>query len=314
MKKQLLIAAVAATMGTAAIADIAITGNMKVNYTNTDTNGTVSNKVNHEANLVIAGSNGDTSVHIEMALDDSANDTAQATTVGLEDVYLTTSVGDIKLKTGAWNGSDTILDKDSARTNGNYILSTAVSGVAISLEGDSEEASTSVKVAGSVSGVALSYKAKATQDEVTVAGSVAGVDIAYANIDADAAASDKSSVSLNYSTNGFDLSYVNADADANAVISGDSYFGDVTTFETAMAAGDDISGFGVKTTLAGNTVQLKSFTMEDYSASADVDFIKVIATRALANGTTFEATYTDEDSTTAASDRETFDLELAVKF
>ena len=314
MKKQLLIAAVAATMGTAAIADISITGNMKVNYTNTDTNGTVTNQVGHEANLALAGKNGNTSVHIEMALDDANKDATEQATVVLEDVHLTTMIGDVKLKTGTWNGSDTILDQDSARTAGNYIVSTTMSGVALSVEGDTEEASTSVKVAGSVSGVALSYKAKATQDEVTVAGSVAGVDIAYANIDADAAASDKSSVSLNYSTNGFDLSYVNADADANAVISGDSYFGDVTTFETAMAAGDDISGFGVKTTLAGNTVQLKSFTMEDYSASADVDFIKVIATRALANGTTFEATYTDEDSTTATSDRETFDLELAVKF
>ena len=314
MKKQLLIAAVAATMGTAAIADISITGNMKVNYTNTDTNGTVTNQVGHEANLALAGKNGNTSVHIEMALDDANKDATEQATVVLEDVHLTTMIGDVKLKTGTWNGSDTILDEDSARTAGNYIVSTTMSGVALSVEGDTEEASTSVKVAGSVSGVALSYKAKATQDEITVAGSIAGVDIAYANIDADAAASDKSSVSLNYSTNGFDLSYVNADADANAVISGDSYFGDVTTFETAMAAGDDISGFGVKTTLAGNTVQLKSFTMEDYSASADVDFIKVIATRALANGTTFEATYTDEDSTTAASDRETFDLELAVKF
>jgi len=314
MKKQLLIAAVAATMGTAAIADISITGNMKVNYTNTDTNGTVTNQVGHEANLALAGKNGNTSVHIEMALDDANKDATEQATVVLEDVHLTTMIGDVKLKTGTWNGSDTILDEDSARTAGNYIVSTTMSGVALSVEGDTEEASTSVKVAGSVSGVALSYKAKATQDEVTVAGSVAGVDIAYANIDADAAASDKSSVSLNYSTNGFDLSYVNADADASAVISGDSYFGNVATFKTAMAAGDDISGFGVKTTLAGNTVQLKSFTMEDYSASADVDFIKVIATRALANGTTFEATYTDEDSTTAASDRETFDLELAVKF
>ena len=205
MKKQLLIAAVAATMGTAAIADISITGNMKVNYTNTDTNGTVTNQVGHEANLALAGKNGNTSVHIEMALDDANKDATEQATVVLEDVHLTTMIGDVKLKTGTWNGSDTILDEDSARTAGNYIVSTTMSGVALSVEGDTEEASTSVKVAGSVSGVALSYKAKATQDEVTVAGSVAGVDIAYANIDADAAASDKSSVSLNYSTNGFDF-------------------------------------------------------------------------------------------------------------
>jgi len=79
MKKQLLIAAVAATMTSVAMADISISGNMKVNYTNNDNNSAVTNKVNHEANLVIAGKNGDTSVHIEMALDDSANDASQAT-------------------------------------------------------------------------------------------------------------------------------------------------------------------------------------------------------------------------------------------
>jgi len=39
MKKQLLIAAVAATMGTAAIADISITGDAKYEYTYTDTSG-----------------------------------------------------------------------------------------------------------------------------------------------------------------------------------------------------------------------------------------------------------------------------------
>ena len=314
MKKQLLIAAVAATMTSAAIADISITGNMKVNYTNTDTNGTVTNQVGHEANLALTGKTGNTTVHVEMALDDDNKDADEQGTVKLEDVHLTTTIGDVKLKTGTWNGSDTILDKDSDRTAGNYIVSTTMSGVAMSVEGDTEEASTSVKLAGSVSGVDLSYKAKATQDEVTLATTVAGVSIAYANIDADAADSDKSSLSLGYAVNGFDLSYVTADADASAVISGDSYFGNVATFKTPMAGGDDISGFGVKTSLAGNTVQLKSFTMEDASASADVDFIKVVATRALAGGTTLEVTYTDEDSTTAANDRETFDVELAVKF
>jgi len=315
MKKQLLIAAVAASMTSVAMADISIAGNMKVNYTNTDTNGTVTNQVGHEANLVLAGKNGDTSVHIEMALDDANKDATEQASVVLEDVHLTTTVGDIKIKTGTWNGSDSILTKDSARTAGNYIVSTDVAGVGISVEGDTEEASTSVKLSGSVSGVDVSYKAKATADEMTLATTIAGVSIAYHNVDDDAAASDKSSIALGYSTNGFDLTYANADADASATISGDtSYFGNTASFKTPMAAGDDISGFGVKTALAGNTVQFKAFTMEDSSASADVDFIKVIATRALANGTTFEVTYTDEDSTTAASDRETLDLELAVKF
>ncbi len=314
MKKQLLIAAVAATMGTAAIADISITGNMKVNYTNADNNGTVTNKVNHEANLAITGKTGATTVYAEFALDDSANDAGQATTVGLEDVHLTTTIGDFKIKTGAWNGSDTILAADSDRTNGNYIVSTAISGVSIAVEGDTMEASTSVKVSGTVSGVALSYKAKATSSEITAAGSIAGVALAFHNVDDDTADSDKSSFTASYETNGVTLSYAQADADGSATISGDSYFGNVATLKNKMEAGDDVQGFGLKTSLAGNTVQFKHIAIDDVTASQDSDINKIIVTRALAGGTTFEVTYTDEDNETASLDQETLDLELSVKF
>jgi hypothetical protein len=118
-------------MTSVAMADISISGNMKVNYTNNDNNSAVTNKVNHEANLVLAGKNGDTSVHIEMALDDSANDASQATTVGLEDVHLTTMIGDVKLKTGS---TMTICCRSTrVRTAGGWLLKnsplTALCGV-----------------------------------------------------------------------------------------------------------------------------------------------------------------------------------------
>ena len=63
MKKQLLIAAVAATMGTAAIADISLTGDMKVNYKSTDFGNTATastNNVTQEGDLVLTGTNGGT--------------------------------------------------------------------------------------------------------------------------------------------------------------------------------------------------------------------------------------------------------------
>ncbi len=64
MKKQLLIAAVAATMTSAAFADISLTGSMKVNYKNTDTNGSPVDTVTQEGDLVITGTNGGTKVHM----------------------------------------------------------------------------------------------------------------------------------------------------------------------------------------------------------------------------------------------------------
>ena len=67
MKKQLLIAAVAATMGTAAIADISITGSAKVNYTQTDNALSTSQDTDtfsNEMDLKVKGTNGDTAVVI----------------------------------------------------------------------------------------------------------------------------------------------------------------------------------------------------------------------------------------------------------
>ena len=65
MKKQLLIAAVAATMGTAAIADISISGAAKVNWTDTDYTAAATadtNTINHDVDWTIAGKSGDTGV------------------------------------------------------------------------------------------------------------------------------------------------------------------------------------------------------------------------------------------------------------
>ena len=60
---------------------------------------------------------------------------------------------------------------------------------------------------------------------------------------------------------------------------------------------------GVKTAISGNTVQFKAVTIDG------TDTNKVIVTRALGAGATFEATYSDTDLVDA-----TLDLELAVKF
>jgi hypothetical protein len=75
MKKQLLIAAVAATMATVSIADVSITGGAKINFTNTDTTGADSvNQFNHDIDFTLAGKNGDTSVSVTVA-----NETTGAT-------------------------------------------------------------------------------------------------------------------------------------------------------------------------------------------------------------------------------------------
>ena len=141
-----------------------------------------------------------------------------------------------------------------------------------------------------------------------------GVTVAYHNVDdLDATASTgKSSLMVSGAVQGFDLSYAQADTDSGATIDSDSYFGDTTAFATTVAQGSDISGFGISTTLAGNTVSAKSITVEN--TATDTDIVKFVVTRPLAAGATLEVQYTDEDTGTTASSRETFDVELAVKF
>jgi len=312
MKKQLIAAAVAATMTSVAMADVSITGQMKVNYKDTDANGTLGNAISHEANIYVTGKSGDTSFRMELD-SDSGDFSGSDATLRVEDVWMQTSIADVTLKAGTWNGTDSILSADSARAAGKFAASTTAAGVGILVEGSSD-ANKTIKFSGDIAGVAASYKIEDTQDQVTLAGSVSGVDIAYHGVNSDTANSDKSSVKVSTTYNGVELSYVQADADTSATISGDSYFGDVAAYANPLIAGDDISGFGIKASMAGNTVQAKAITVDATAAADDSDIVKLIVTRPLASGATLEVTYTDEDSVTAAMDKETLDVELAVKF
>jgi len=314
MKKQLLIAAVAATMTSVAMADISITGGMKVNSTTTDHNSANTNAISHEADLKVTGKTGGTDFYMEIN-NDSADGTDDDSNLGVEDIHMTTSIAGVKVKAGTWNGTDNILNADSARGAGKYSLSGTVAGVDVTFEGQGNaQASTGTTLATTLGGVDVSYKNESHQDQFKASGTVAGLNYAIHHVDADAASSDKTSTEFSYDFNGVTISAAQANAQSSATITGDSYFGDVTGYQTPMAANDDIKGLGLKTDVAGNTLQAKFWTMDDASAGNDVDFVKLVATRALANGVTLEVIYQDEDNTTASSDKEFLDVELAVKF
>nr|MCH9711184.1 hypothetical protein [Pseudomonadota bacterium] len=108
MKKQLLIAAVAATMTSAAMADISITGSAKANYLNTDS--TVANNDGNdfstEINLGIKGTNGGSGVVINFESKDSGDGAA----FDIEDSYVTSSVAGVGIQAGSWRGSHNLLE------------------------------------------------------------------------------------------------------------------------------------------------------------------------------------------------------------
>jgi len=311
-------------MTSVAMADISITGGMKVNYKDTDHNGSLTNAISHETDLQVTGKTGGTTVYMELNNDSAdglaANDaTSGAGNFDVEDVWMKTEIAGATVKAGTWNGSDSLVSADSDRATGKFEVSTTVSGVTMIVDG-SADANKNITLKGDVAGVAVSYKMDDNDaDEYKLSTTMNGVTVAYHNVDDGATANTgKSSIMVTGSYNGVDLTYAQADTDTGAKITGDSFFGDMAAVERGatdgMANGDDVSGFGVKTSIAGNTVQAKYITIDATAAANDSDIVKLIATRTLASGVTVEATYTDEDSTTAANDKEVLDIELAVKF
>ena len=318
MKKQLLIAAVAATMTSVAFADISITGGSKVNYTNTDYELATKNDSNafaHDIDLKVVGQSGTTKVVVVMA-----NETADGNTSGtadgfdLEDRYVSSSVGDVNVKVGAWdNGNDFV--SASARSAGKFSANTTVGGVKITYDAAnaSDEA---VTVSGSMSGVNASYKQETAGEEIKLSTTVQGISLAYHADNSDTANSDTSSIEVSGEVSGVTVSYAQANADSGATIEGDTWMGDFEGASGAydLTAGQDVTAIKVSTAVAGNTV---AFTRTDVDgvATEDTSINKFVVTRPLASGATFEATYTDvSDDGSTTTDADILDLELAVKF
>jgi hypothetical protein len=277
MKKQLLIAAVAATFTSVAMADIAISGAAKFNAKD--------GVYSHEADLTIAGKSGDTSVTANIALDSNA--------FVVEDLYVKTAVAGVTVKMGGWRSG-----KSELRTTGGITervnVSTTFGGLSLAYE--DLGGSNSTTIGGSLAGVSISHKINQdTSTETKASGTMGGVSIA-AHSKESAASETNTAVTLSTEVQGVTLTYVTLSNDST--ISTDGFMGAQT-----ITGGADASAFGIATSIAGNSVSFKAIT------NGSVDTNKVIVTRALGAGATFEAVYADKDATDA-----TLDLELAVKF
>jgi len=130
MKKQLLIAAVAATMASVSMADVSISGAAQVNYTNIDNDaGTSENTITHDFDLKIVGKSGATSV----VMDIENTDANTTTEMNVKNAYMTTSMAGVNLKAGTYFGSDNLLD-DASQTENKLSLDTTISGVKVQYE------------------------------------------------------------------------------------------------------------------------------------------------------------------------------------
>ena len=336
MKKQLLIAAVAATMASVSMADISITGGAKVNYTYTDydlATSTDGNKFQHDIDLTVVGQSGATQVVVTMA-NDTADGAASGTAQGfdLENRYVSSSIADVNVKVGSWDNGDDFVSA-SARADGKFSANTTISGVKVTYDASgtsgattaaaSNVASETVTVAGSMGGVNASYKQETAGEEIKLSTTVAGVSLAYHADNSDTANSDTSSIEVSGEVSGVKLAYVQIDADSAASIRGDSWAGDFemsTNVDASVASaydlsvGQDVTALKASMAIAGNTVAFTRTDVDDVTGE-DTTINKFAVTRPLASGATFEATYTSiSDDLTTATDADILDLELAVKF
>jgi hypothetical protein len=330
--KKLIAAAVATSVSAIALADVSITGNLKANYVHTDYQSSTKNDsdvFSHEGNLSIKGKSGDTSVVMNFgAIDGTTNTTNVTGTVTSEDVYLTTKIGDVNVKMGTWDNGDNSL-RSSARSS-KVQMTTSLGGFDLGyLGGNGGTSSDSnqndeVTVGTSLGGVNVSYTAKDGGETIKASTSLGGVNVSYLGLPSDTANADRSLIELSTELSGVGIKIGKAEAESSARITGDSWLGDYerstsTTGDSASDAydlsnGQDVTGIELSTSVAGNAVKFRNVNIDDV-ASQDTSFNKLIVTRPLASGAILEVVYTDlADDAQTATDAETLDIELQVKF
>ncbi len=310
MKKQLIAAAVAATMTSVAMADLSITGAAKMNYTYTDDNSNVgTNAFVNNADVKIKGTHGDSTVVINIAADDDD------TNLGLEDTYFKTSIAGLGLKVGDWDNGNNNL-RASGRTDNKFQANYSVGDLGLQYNASGDAGTDQTKLTYTVAGWKAGYQTNGGNGEnLSLSGTVAGVTLAYIGYNRDVANTERSSITASASFEGVGIKVGKATADTGATIEGDSWMGDYegASGAYALSAGQDVTAVELSTSLSGNTVKFRHASVDDV-ASSDMSFNKVIVTRKLGNGTTFEAVYTSTDDSTAANDADVLDLELAVSF
>ena len=291
MKKQLLIAAVAATMASVSMADVSISGGATANITSTSGLDTT---YASDIDLKIVGKAGDTSATVDLEFLTTGEGTDDNDTTNdsnfVKNAYISTNIAGANIKVGDWYGSDSLLGNGTNDNTEGLSVDYTMSGVKVQYE--AQGASDSVTISGSVGGVAVSHEIFDAKTDTKFSGSAAGVAITYRKIDADANDDDQSSLEVSTEVSGVTVSY--AKVDNNVEKASDAFFGEVDI--------TDATGFALSTSVAGNKVTFKSLDMDN------VDTNKVIVSRPMAGGT-FEATFADKDG--AAS---SVDLELKVSF
>jgi hypothetical protein len=247
----------------------------------------------------------------------------------IEDMYLTTKVGDVSVKAGNWvSGAGSLggeIDVDTRSVN-KVDMRTTLGGATIYAgnNGVSETAGEATLNRNMYAGVVFNAagnkieikKVSDTRDAVGINGSIAGVNYRLEQIDDD---TDNKTVfgNITTETNGISLGYAWIDADNVNTLSQDD--SDIFAVEAGgsgyKTTSDGQKQITVSTSVDGNKVTVKSGTIDKgVSNSTDADYFQVGVSRKLASGATAAVIYTDKDTTTAGTSTESLEVELSVAF
>jgi hypothetical protein len=383
MKKQIIAAAVAASVSAVALADVSISGAAQVNINKTlDTAGQPT--VTHDVDIKVTGKTGGTTFVVDLentsktgelsnvgtpetqALTDEApavaltstGITAAGNALQVKNVYMTTDLAGITVKAGEWYNGDSNLN-DASLQKPRAELSTTLGSVSAKFA--MEPSSGTPRLSGTdglyeihlgadLAGVKVNYEQE-NQDShkiISVGGSLAGVDFSYTDsrsdntggdrLDTAAAAAqnvvssteaaawdgvdtnNEQNIAIATNVGGMKVEYQKMKSKAGTT--SDGFFGEFTSANLLEA-----DGFGLTTSLAGNTVQIRNYktVTENLTKGSgntatlveDGDTVtaptknrdtKIIVTRPLASGATAEFTYVTGDSTNS------MDLEFRMKF
>jgi len=234
--------------------------------------------------------------------------------IDIEDLYLTTKIGDVASKAGQWDNGNNEL-RASSRKGGKFEASTSFGGFDVKYS-NGNAADDEITVGTTLGGVALSYTDKNAGEAIKASTTVSGVGLKYYAENSDTANSDRVYYEASMNLGEVSVKVGKAEAETATTIEGDTWMGDFEGASGAfdLTAGQDVTAIELATSVGGNKLTFRNVQVDDYT-DRDTSINKVIVTRPLASGATFELTYQDvSDDGSTTTDATSLDLELSVGF
>jgi len=321
MKKQLLIAAVAASMSATAMADISITGDAKYEYTYTEKSAADNtNQGITEVNIKYTGTHGDTTVVLNQEFQQALGTTSDSggtsgSNHDIEDMYIKTKVGPVNLQMGNWTtglSANTGEILQNSRSGNKVYATTTVGGVTLgyyNVPGNGSE--DGIVVTGEIAGVNVGIKESPNAyTDINISGEIAGVNYRFDDYNSDTTARDAQLAILSTEQSGVTLGLAHLHADNSASFTEDDGIFEAYDTDTVTT---EVTQLTASMPVAGNTVTV-GFVKGTENDGTENDAAKVIVTRALASGMDLKATYADLDDPAATTTSEVTTVKLSVAF